>query len=280
MPALPKSWLKAKPTKKIPHRGIGLFLDGSVCVVIETLWPLWVNNKFSLINSTLYPAHIIPRQCEAGLYYFTWELFAGTHWRRNVFVKDIVSGKMETIVYYLQWERRRLGLTESLGSHWNVRFPLSNLYDDFFFLSQAVWTQRKWISENAGVWRTHRGLKRFASLAELKILDADSPSVSGTVQTVICYLLIPPHFVLWNRFIHSFCKYLWSGWYVLGTILAAPLWWQVLTNPTARRCWNTRTGNSIGREVQDGTAGPGGGTRAGGFLRASRAGSGVLRSAG
>lgn len=93
----------------------------------------------------------------------------------------------------------------------------------FFFLSQAVWTPQKWISENVDVWRTHKRLKRFASLAELKILDVNGPFISSTVQTIICYLLILPHFMLWNHFIHLFYKYLWSGWYVSGTLLAAEM---------------------------------------------------------
>lgn len=153
----------------------------------------------------------------------------------------------------------------SLGLQSKVWFSFSNLYDDFFFfLSQAVWTQQKWISENAGAWRTHKRLKRFASLAELKILDANSPSVSGTVQTVICYLLILPRFVLWNHFIHSFYKYLWRGWCVLGTVLAAEIQWGVITKPTG---WGGGGGveppgsqEGCVRKVLDGTGGGGQGT--------------------
>lgn len=97
------------------------------------------------------------------------------------------------------------------------------MYVMIFFLSQAVWTPQKWISESVDVWRTHKRLKRFASLAELKILDVNGPFISATVQTIICYLLILPHFVPWNHFIHLFYKYLWSGWCVLSTLLAAEI---------------------------------------------------------
>lgn len=93
----------------------------------------------------------------------------------------------------------------------------------FFLLSQAVWTPQKWISENVGVWRTRKRLKRFESSAELKSLDVNGPFISATVQTIICYLLILPHFVPWNHFIHLFGKYLWSGWCVLSTFLAAEI---------------------------------------------------------
>lgn len=92
----------------------------------------------------------------------------------------------------------------SLGPNGKLWFSLSNSYDDFFFLSQAVWTQQKWISENVDDWRIHKRLKRFASLAEFKNLDANSPSVSGTIQAIIwCLRFYPILSFETTSFLHS-----------------------------------------------------------------------------
>lgn len=61
----------------IPHRGIGIvFRWLAMCSDKGCGWNYLalLNNLFTLINGTLCPFHIIPRQREAGLYYFTWEL--------------------------------------------------------------------------------------------------------------------------------------------------------------------------------------------------------------